>query len=142
MTILHEAKPIPKRRVVGWAWLCMALIPAGFALSLVALLAMAAWFGVDLLPDRWSAQRSVIQGLLLGCTSTLIALVAPTAAVILAGRAQRADEPSAKPAWILSIGLLTLTVLAFTLMVSLFGLVGVAVVGVVLYRALHRPSDG
>jgi hypothetical protein len=142
MTLLHESKPAAQRRAVGWAWLFVALIPVGFVLSVGAMFAMATWLGVDLLPDRGTAQISVAQGIFLGCASTLIALASPTIAVILAVRAERGGERSAKAARIVSTLLLALTVLAYTLTVSVFGLFGLAVVSAVLYVALRsrQPS--
>lgn len=141
MTTRLAAKPVAQRRGVVWAWLCVALIPVGFAVSVGALFALATSWGVDLLPARGAAHISVVQGLLLGCTSTLIALVAPTSAVILAVRAEHARERSAKAARIVSIAFLALTLVAYTLMVSLFGFVGAAVVGAVLYYALRRRAS-
>lgn len=141
MTTRLAAKPVAQRRGVVWAWLCVALIPVGFAVSVGALFALATSWGVDLLPARGATHISVVQGLLLGCTSTLIALVAPTSAVILAVRAEHARERSAKAARIVSIAFLALTLVAYTLMVSLFGFVGAAVVGAVLYYALRRRAS-
>jgi hypothetical protein len=128
-----------RRHLVVWAWVCVALVPVGLVLSVVTLFGLATLLGVDLLPDRGSPRVSTLEGLLLGCTATLVALSAPTVAVILSVRAARAAERSAKAAQVVSVVELAVAVLAFTIGVGLFGLFGITVVGVVLAVALRRP---
>ena len=130
------------RHLVAWAWTCIALVPVGLVVSVVALFGLATLLEVDLLPDRGSPQVSAPEGLLLGCTSMLVALVAPTLAVILSVRAARAGQRSARAARVISVVLLALAVLAFTMGVGTFGLFGLAVVGVVLYLALRGHASG
>jgi uncharacterized membrane protein YidH (DUF202 family) len=129
------------RRLVAWAWTCLALVPVGLVLSVGVLFGLASLLDADLLPDRGSPQVSVPEGLLLGCSSTLVALAAPTLAVILSVRAARAEERSAKVARFISMVLLALAVLTFTMGVGTFGLFGLAVVGVVLYVGLRRRAS-
>jgi hypothetical protein len=130
------------RHLVAWAWTCVALVPVGLVLSVGVLFGLATLLEVDLLPDRGSPQVNVPEGLLLGCTSIVVALAAPTLAVILSVRAARAGQRSARAARVISVALLALAVLAFTMGVGTFGLSGLALVGVVLYVALRRPASG
>ncbi|GAA2161565.1 hypothetical protein [Pedococcus bigeumensis] len=142
MTLREVPTSAAPRHLVTWAWTCVALVPVGLALSVVTLFGLATLLGVDLLPDRGSPRVSVPEGLLLGCTSTLVALAAPTLAVVLSVRAARAGQRSARAARLVSVTLLALAVLAFAMGVGTFGLFGLVVVGVVLSLALPRHAPG
>jgi hypothetical protein len=129
------------RHLVAWAWACVALAPVGLALSVVTLLGLASLLEVDLLPDRGTARVSAPAGLLLGSTSMVVALSAPTLAVVLSVRAARAGQRTARAARAISMVLLALTLSAFTIGVGTFGLFGLVVVGLVLFVALRRRAS-
>ncbi|WP_406831295.1 hypothetical protein ABEG17_00535 [Pedococcus sp. KACC 23699] len=126
-------------RTVRWAWVCIGLVPVGLVGSIGVLLGLASLLGVDLAPARGTAHPSLAQGLLLVAAINVVALAAPTAAVVLAVRAQRAGQGTAPAATVVATVLLVMTILAFTLLVSTAGLVGAAVVAAVLVGTLRQP---
>ncbi len=116
----------------------MALVPVGFALSVLALFGL--WGSMT--PDN--EDLSVLQGLTLAIVTASVALVAPAIAVMLSVSSLQRGERSATAALIVAVALLGVTCLAQVMMIGPpVGVVGaleaVLVLAVTGWR-LSRPS--
>ena len=144
MTVSQQQTHRPPKHLVGWAWLAIAVVPVGFALSVAALFSLAAAMNVELFPADDSQEATFVQGLILAVVTAVVALAAPTVATILSVKAARTGERSAKAAQVLAIGALAVACLAILLGVgSVVGAVGLLIVGLTLVVALrqHRPQS-
>ncbi len=109
MTAVQHRPPLATSRSALWAWVAVALTPVGLLLAVVAGFAWA------------EAPASGIATWSLGTVpAALLAVIAPTAAVILAIRAARAGERSGRIA--LAVSVLLLLGMLVVLGISLFSL--------------------
>ena len=131
MTALKR-RPAHAGRVAPWAWIAVALAPAGWVL------------GIALALLSGEGQATGIGAVTVGIVGILLFVAAPAAAVILAVRAARAGHRSAKVAVVVS-GVLLVATLVLTLLLGTIALVVVAVVAVAVAAGTlwrHGPPPG
>ncbi len=127
-----NGRPAHADRLARWAWITIALTPAGWALGVVTyLIGVGGTLTIGLLslnPETW--------GILLG-------VAVPVVAVVLAAQAARAGHRSGRRAVLVSGALLLVTLALALLLVPLIGLTAVAVVTVLVIvwaRTRNKPS--
>ena len=125
-----KRRPVHAGRLARWAWIAVALTPAGWVLGIV--LAFLSGEG----------EAKGIGPVTLGILGILLFVAAPAAAVVLAVKAARAGHRSGRIAVMVS-GSLLLATLVLTLLLGRIGLIVVAVVTVLVLiwaRLRNKPS--
>ena len=125
-----KRRPVHAGRLARWAWIAVALTPAGWVLGIV--LAFLSGEG----------EAKGIGPVTLGILGILLFVAAPAAAVVLAVKAARAGHRSGRIAVMVS-GSLLLATLVLTLLLVRIGLIVVAVVTVLVLiwaRPRNKPS--
>ncbi len=129
MSVLKR-RPAHAGTLARWAWIAVALTPAGWVLGIV--LAFLSGEG----------QAKGTGPVTLGLLGVLLFAAAPATAVILAVKAERAGHRSARIAEMVSGSLLVAT-LFLTLLLGRIGLIVTAVVAVLVFagaRPRSKPS--
>ncbi len=126
MTTLKRA-PAHSGTLARWAWVAVALTPAGWVTGIVLAFLSGAGEAGDIGPVT------------LGILGILLFVAAPATAVVLAVQAARAGHRSGSIAEMVS-GSLLLATLFVTLLLGRIGLIAVAMVAV-LVMAWARPRD-
>ena len=129
MSVLKR-RPAHADRLTRWAWVAVALTPAGWVLGIV--LAFLSGEG----------EAKGIGPVTLGILGILLFVTAPATAVVLAVQAARAGHRPGRIAMVVS-GSLLLVTLVLTLLLGRIGLIVVAVVTVLVFvwaRPRNRPS--
>ncbi len=119
MSVLKR-RPARADRLARWAWVAVALTPAGWVLGII----------LAFLSGEGDAKG--VGPVTLGTLGILLFVAAPAAAVVLAVRAARAGQRSGRTAVVLS-GSLLLVTLVLTLLLGGVGLIIVAVVTVLVF---------
>jgi uncharacterized membrane protein YhaH (DUF805 family) len=125
-----KSRPARAGRLARWAWIAVALTPAGWVLGIV--LAFLSGEG----------EAKGIGPVTLGILGILLFVAAPATAVVLAVRTARAGHRSGKVAMAVSGSLLVAT-LVLTLLLGRIGLIVAAVVTVLVFiwaRPRNKPS--
>jgi hypothetical protein len=129
MSVLKR-RPAPADALARWAWIAVALTPAGWALGIV----------LAFLSGEGGAKG--IGPVTAGLLGVVLFVAAPAAAVMLAVRAARAGHRSGRIAEMVSGSLLVAT-LFLTLLLGWIGLAVTAVVAALVFawaRPRHKPS--
>ncbi len=126
MSILKR-RPAYADRLARWAWIAVALTPAGWVLGIV----------LALLSGEGDAKGT--GPVTLGILGILLFVAAPATAVVLAVQTARAGHRSGRIAVVVSGSLLVAT-LVLTLLLGRIGLIVVAVVAVLVF-VWARPRD-
>ncbi len=125
---IAKRRPAPADVLARWAWIAMALTPAGWVSGIV----------LAFLSGEGGAKG--VGPVTAGLLGVLLFVAAPATAVVLAVRAARAGHRSGRIAEMVSGSLLVVT-LFLTLLLGWIGLVVTAVVAV-LVLAWARPRNG
>ncbi len=129
MSVLRR-RPAHAGKLARWAWITVALVPAGWTLGIVL-----AFLGGE---GEAGGGGPVTVGIL----GILLFVAAPATAVVLAVKAARAGHRSGRAAVMVSVSLLLAT-LFLTLLLGRIGLIVAAVVTVLVFiwaRPLNKPS--
>lgn len=119
MSILKRP-PARAQRLARWAWIAVALTPAGWVLGIV----------LAFLSGEGEAEG--VAPVTLGILGVLLFAAAPATAVVLAVQTARAGHRSGKIAVMVS-GSMLLATLVLTLLLGWIGMIVVAVVAVVVF---------